>query len=212
MWRSISVWVVVLSGGFTVNFLWCLFLNFKNRTVGDYARAGAPLVANLLLSAAAGVIWYSQLALLSIGEAKSGSFAFAGWTVFMCSTMIFSTLLGIFMQEWKGVSLRTKSLLATSLVVLAASLVTIGYGSYLKPEETAGTIVRVDAAAIVVRTEDDSKKTIPWDAKAVVLLDGRPAAAADLKVGQAVTAVKSRTAPLTIRASSKPASGPSKTP
>ena len=161
MWRSISVWVVVLSGGFTVNFLWCLFLNFKNRTIGDYARAGAPLVFNLLLSAAAGVIWYSQLALLSIGEAKSGSFAFAGWTVFMCSTMIFSTLLGISMREWKGVSFRTKSLLAASLVVLAASLVTIGYGSYLKPEETAGTIISVDAAAIVVRTEDNSKRPFP---------------------------------------------------
>ena len=42
MWQGIPVVVVVLLGGFTVNFLWCLFLNFKNRTVGDYAKTGAP--------------------------------------------------------------------------------------------------------------------------------------------------------------------------
>ncbi len=205
MWRSISVWVVVLSGGFTVNFLWCLGLNVKNRSGGDYCKAGAPVLANLLWSATAGVIWYSQMALLSVGGAKSGNFAFAGWTVFMSSMVVFGTLLGIFMREWQGVSLRTKSLLAAALLVLAASLSTILYGSYLKPEITAGAIAKVDAAAIVVRADDDTEKTVPLDAQSIILLKGRRAAAGDLKVGQAVEVVKSRTAPLTIRASSQPA-------
>jgi L-rhamnose-H+ transport protein len=133
-WQGIPVLVVVLLGGFTVNFLWCLFLNLRNRTAGDYAKAGAPLVANLVLAGAAGVIWYSQFALFKVADAKSGEeLSFAGWTVFMSSMVISSTLLGLFIGEWKGVSVRTKSLLAVSLLVLVAALAVIGYGNYLKP-------------------------------------------------------------------------------
>ena len=51
----------------------------------------------------------------------------------MTATLIFSTLFGIFLREWKGVSVRTKSLLVTSLVVLAVALAVISYGNYLKP-------------------------------------------------------------------------------
>ena len=119
----------------------------------------------------------------------------------MSSTVIFSTLVGILMREWQGVSRRTKSLLAASFVILVAALVTIGYGNYLKP--TDGIIAKVDAAGLVVRTEDDTEQPFPLDAQSVILLDGRPAAAGDLKVGQTVK-VFSRPAPLTIRASSKP--------
>jgi len=44
------VLVVVLLGGFTVNFLWCLYLNLKNKTTGDYLKPNTPLVANLVIS------------------------------------------------------------------------------------------------------------------------------------------------------------------
>ena len=206
MWQGIPVVVVVLLGGFTVNFLWCLFLNFKNRTVGDYAKTGDPVLANLLFAGAAGVIWYSQLALLKIGNVKSGpEIAFAGWTVFMSSTVIFSTLVGILMREWQGVSRRTKSLLAASLLILVVALVTIGYGNYLKPSVADGVIANVDAAAITVKTAKGTEASFPLPAKSIVLLDGRPAAAGDLKVGQTVKVSQWRTDPPTIRASSKPA-------
>jgi len=53
----------------------------------------------------------------------------------MSSMIIFSTLLGLGLGEWKGVSSRTRALLATSLAVLVASLVIIGYGNKLKADE-----------------------------------------------------------------------------
>ena len=191
--------VVVLLGGFTVNLVWCLFLNYKNRSAGDYTKAGAPLAANVLFASVAGVIWYSQFAIYKVADAKSGELSFAGWTVLMCSMVIFSTLLGILMREWKGVSVRTTSLLAASLVVLVLALVAIGYGNYLKPSVTDGTIAKVDAATLVVHTADDTEQTFPLDAKTIILLGDQRATMADLKVGQTVTAIKLRTAPLTIR-------------
>jgi L-rhamnose-H+ transport protein len=132
MWKGIPVLVVVLLGGFTINFLWCLYLNLKNKTVGDYAKAGTPLVANLIFAGLAGFVWCLQFITYKIADTKIGAYGFAGWTVFMSSMIIFSTLLGMALGEWKGVSSRTKNLLAAGLIILVVSLVIIGYGNYLK--------------------------------------------------------------------------------
>ncbi|HEY8902440.1 MAG TPA: L-rhamnose/proton symporter RhaT [Chthoniobacterales bacterium] len=39
IWTGLPKLVVVLLGGFTVNFVWCVFLNVKNRTGGEYFRS-----------------------------------------------------------------------------------------------------------------------------------------------------------------------------
>jgi L-rhamnose-H+ transport protein len=49
----------------------------------------------------------------------------------MASIIIFSTLWGIALKEWKGAGLRTKWLVAFSLLVLVGSTVVVGYGNYL---------------------------------------------------------------------------------
>ena len=133
-WQGLPGLVVVLFGGFTVNIIWCVLLNVKNRTGGDYLKADAPLAGNVILSALAGILWYSQMVFYTMGDSKIGTFSFSGWTVFMSSQIIFSTLWGIALLEWKGTSPRTHKLLAAGLAVLVVSLVIIGYGNYLKPK------------------------------------------------------------------------------
>lgn len=137
-WRGMPVLVVVLLGGFTVNFLWCLFLNAKNKTMGDYTKGGVPLVGNIVFAGLAGAIWCSQFICFKTGEPKMGDTAYIGWAVLMASAILFSTLLGIFLGEWKGTSSRTRSLLAGGLVLLLASSVVAGYSGYLgksKPKQ-----------------------------------------------------------------------------
>ncbi len=134
-WEGLPGLVVVLFGGFTVNIVWCVLLNVKNRTGGDYLKAHAPLAANAILSALAGVLWYSQMVFYTVGDSKIGAFSFSGWSVFMSSQIIFSTFWGMALLEWKGTSPRTQKLLAAGLAVLILSLVVIGYGNSLKPPE-----------------------------------------------------------------------------
>lgn len=133
MWKGIPVLAVVLLGGFTVNFAWCLYLNFKNSTGGDYLRENAPVAANFLFAGMAGAIWCSQFVFFKMADTKIGAYAFAGWTVLMSSSILFSSLLGVGLGEWKGVSRRTRTLLVAGLIILVGSLVIIGYGNYLKP-------------------------------------------------------------------------------
>ena len=49
----------------------------------------------------------------------------------MASIMIFSTLWGIALREWKGSSRRTIALVVLGLAVLVGSTVIVGYGNYL---------------------------------------------------------------------------------
>lgn len=135
-WKGMPVLVVVLLGGFTINFLWCLFLNFKNKTTGDYLKKGAPLAGNLLFAGLAGAIWCAQFICFKTGEPAMGTMAYVGWAVLMATAILFSTLLGIFLGEWKGTSGRTRSLLAGGLALLVVSSVVAGYSSYLGQDKT----------------------------------------------------------------------------
>jgi L-rhamnose-H+ transport protein len=146
LWKNLPVLIVILAGGFATNFLWCLALNLRNRTLGDYfqrrelstarqipadGRASIPLLANYLWSALAGTVWYLQFFFYGMGTTKMGRYDFSSWTLHMASIIIFGTLLGVYLSEWKGVSRRTHWFMRTGLVVLVSSTVVIGYGNYL---------------------------------------------------------------------------------
>jgi L-rhamnose-H+ transport protein len=133
MWKGIPVLVVVLLGGFAVNGLWCLFLNFKNKTTGDYLKSGAPLLPNFFLAGLAGAIWTSQFICFKTGEPQMGDKSYVGWSVLFASCILFGTLLGIVLGEWKNTSGRTRLLLTLGLICLVASSVISGYSGYLKP-------------------------------------------------------------------------------
>jgi L-rhamnose-H+ transport protein len=131
-WRGVPVLVVVLLGGFVVNGGWCLFLNAKNQTLGDYTKSAAPLAGNLFFAALAGAIWCSQFICFKTGEPAMGSLSYIGWSVLMASMILFSTLLGIFLGEWRNTSARTRMLLTLGLAFLVASAAISGYSGYLK--------------------------------------------------------------------------------
>ncbi len=63
---------------------------------------------NYILAALAGVIWYFQFFFYSMGQTKMGKYDFSSWTLHMASIIIFATLWGMVLKEWKGTSRRTK--------------------------------------------------------------------------------------------------------
>jgi L-rhamnose-H+ transport protein len=148
-WKGIPVLVVVLLGGFTVNFLWCVLLNLKNKTAGDYIRPAANiLLANLFFAGLAGAIWCSQFICFKTGEPQMGETSYIGWAVLMASAILFSQLLGLLLGEWKGTSKRTISLLSTGLVLLIVSAVIAGASGYLGSQKQPGPSEEIPGAVI----------------------------------------------------------------
>jgi L-rhamnose-H+ transport protein len=130
-WTGFPLLVVVLLGGFVVNAGWCLLLNVKNGTAGDYVNTSAPLPANLFFAGLAGLLWCSQFICLKTGEPAMGATKYIGFSVLMASAILFSTVIGIGLGEWRNTSARTRWLLAVGLALLLASSIISGVSGYL---------------------------------------------------------------------------------
>lgn len=123
-WVGIPALVVVLWGGFAVNLVWCLRENRKNGSFRDYTTPSvkASLPLNYLLAASAGVIWACQSACQKIGEPALGEIRFVSFALVMGAAVLFSTVLGVVLGEWKGTGTRTRSTLFIGILVLLISI------------------------------------------------------------------------------------------
>jgi len=136
LWKNTPTFVIVLAGGFTTNFLWCAYLNIKNRTAKDYLNADkAPLATNYIFSAMAGITWYLQFMFYGMGETRMGQYGFASWTIHMAFIIVFSNIWALIFREWKGASKRTHRIIILGIIVLIASISIVGWGTYLKKAE-----------------------------------------------------------------------------
>jgi L-rhamnose-H+ transport protein len=133
-WQNLPVLIVVLFGGFVTNCIFCVRLIVKNKQAASFfAReiGGKKInpLANYSLCALAGLTWYMQFFFYGIGTTKMGPFDFSSWTLHMASIIIFATLWGIFLREWKGTSGGAKLWLTAGLVLLILSMVVVGIGN-----------------------------------------------------------------------------------
>ncbi len=90
------------------------------------------LLRNYLLASLAGVIWYFQFFFYSMGQTKMGQYDFSSWTLHMASIIIFATLWGIALHEWRDTSRRTRTLVGSGLFLLILSTIIVGYGNLLQ--------------------------------------------------------------------------------
>jgi L-rhamnose-H+ transport protein len=163
LWTGLPRLIVVLLGGFTTNFIWCVLLNIKNKSGYQYtashirpehagltasgsehggddgsvgtataAHLQVPVLANYLFCALAGTTWYFQFFFYTMGETQMGKYKFASWTLHMASIIIFSTMWGWILHEWKGSSKKAHLLIGGGIATLILSTVIIAYGAKLK--------------------------------------------------------------------------------
>lgn len=136
--KNTPVLIVVLLGGFTTNFIWCMILCAMNGSFSHFfSGRGASIVSNYFFSALAGTTWYLQFFFYSMGTTQMGKYDFASWTLHMATIIIFSNMWGLILHEWKGTSRRTHNLILLGIVVLIASTIIVGGGAYLKTTEVA---------------------------------------------------------------------------
>lgn len=109
--------------------------------------APATLFANYCFAALAGVVWYFQFFFYSMGQTRMGKYDFSSWALHMASIIIFATLWGLVLNEWRNTSRRTKGLVTAGLFLLVGSTVIIGYGNYVKATGGSSTATARTAVA-----------------------------------------------------------------
>ena len=131
LFRNNVIFVVILWGGLTTNFIWCMILNFRNNSFGDYTNKKSPLLRNYLLSALGGITWFLQFFFYGMGESKMGNGA-SSWILHMSFIILVANIWGIVLKEWKGVSTKTKWTISAGIAIIILSVFIVGYGNSLK--------------------------------------------------------------------------------
>ena len=119
--------LLVTTGGFLTNAIYCIYQNGRNHTGKEYFSVSAGVLwNNVLFCALAGVLWYSQFFGLGMEKsffADSPVMLAFSWSILMSLNVIFSNIWGILLKEWKGVDQKTIVVLVTGMCVLIFSLI-----------------------------------------------------------------------------------------
>lgn len=130
LFQNNVVFVVVLWGGLTTNLIWCMILNARNRSFGDYTKRSTPLLANYLFSALAGTIWFLQFFFYGMGASKLSNGA-SSWILHMAFIILVANAWGLLLKEWKGVDRRTFMTIGLGIATILLSVLVVGYGNAL---------------------------------------------------------------------------------
>lgn len=130
LYRNNVVYVVLLWGGLTTNLVWCLILNAKNKTFGDYSNSATPLGSNYIFSALAGTTWFLQFFFYGMGESKLGNGP-SSWILHMAFIILVANVWGLLLKEWKGVSKKTTQTIIAGIAIIILSVLLVGYGNSL---------------------------------------------------------------------------------
>lgn len=131
LYQNNVTYVVVLWGGLTTNFIWCMILNARNKTFGDYANKQTPLLKNYIFSALAGTTWFLQFFFYGMGESKLGNGP-SSWILHMAFIILTANMWGLVLKEWKGVNKKTTTTIVIGIITIILSVLLVGYGNSLK--------------------------------------------------------------------------------
>jgi len=142
LFQNNVVYILILWGGLTTNFIWCMILNARNKTFGDYTNKKAPLLKNYIFSALAGTTWFLQFFFYGMGESRLGNGA-SSWILHMAFIILVANVWGLVLKEWKGVSKKALATVIAGIVVIIISVLIVGHGNSVKAGEQAKTGVNI---------------------------------------------------------------------
>ena len=131
LFRNNVIYIIILWGGLTTNLIWCMYLNFKNKSFGDYSNDRTPLLKNYIFSALAGTTWFLQFFFYGMGESRLGNGA-SSWILHMAFIILVANSWGLVLNEWKGVSKKTMTTIVVGILAIVLSVLVVGYGNSLK--------------------------------------------------------------------------------
>jgi L-rhamnose-H+ transport protein len=138
LYKNNVTYIVILWGGLTTNFIWCMILNARNKTFGDYTNSKTPLLKNYIFSALAGTTWFLQFFFYGMGESKLGNGA-SSWILHMAFIILIANMWGIVLKEWTSVSKKAFGTLVVGIATIILSVIIVGYGNNLKDKEVTKT-------------------------------------------------------------------------
>jgi L-rhamnose-proton symport protein (RhaT) len=122
-----AIWLLALAGGCVSNGVYAAVRLFRSGTWSNFW--GDQTLSQYALSSLMGVLWTGGLLLYGWGATGLGDLGAAvGWPMFQATIIVFSSMLGIAMGEWRNVESRVyrTNILGVSFLVIAIIVLSIG--------------------------------------------------------------------------------------
>jgi len=137
--RSNAIYPFSNAGAFFTTALYCLYLHWRHKSLGEVVclpegTEKPNLKLNWSMAILTGCLWYGQFFFYGFGHffiMKVKGFEQVCWAIHMIMLILLGTLAGVLFKEWKGCSLKTRSILAGALALLSAGMVSLSYGNYI---------------------------------------------------------------------------------
>lgn len=131
LYQNNVTYVIILWGGLTTNFIWCMLLNSRNKTFKNYTDKKTPLLSNYIFCALAGTTWFLQFFFYGMGESKLGNGA-SSWVLHMAFIILVANVWGLVLKEWTAVSRKTLLTVLAGILFIILSILIVGYGNSIK--------------------------------------------------------------------------------
>jgi L-rhamnose-H+ transport protein len=125
---TIPRWIVVLLGGFLVNFSYAVYLLFKAKT---YKLFSENTSTHLIFSVTSGVFFFSGLVIYGIASSLLNTLGTSiGWALLMSLMILISNLTSILTGEWKN-SKKALRYQLISISILILGMLIMGLSFYI---------------------------------------------------------------------------------
>jgi len=136
VYRGNVVYIFSNTGAFLSTSIYCLWLHWKHRTLGEIVELPvgaerASLPVNWAMAVLTGCLWYGQFFFYNLGHVRMGNFQFTSWAIHMIMLILFSIVVGVVLREWSGSRLQTKTAVGIAFSVLLGAVVIMTYGNHL---------------------------------------------------------------------------------
>jgi len=130
------IYIFSNSGAFLTTSIYCLFLHKKEGTFAEHKRPvdGVPAARirwNYVFAVLTGCLWFGQFFFYNLGHVRMGAYSFTSWAIHMTMLVLFSSLVGIILKEWRGCSGKTKAVRTAAIALLILAVLLIAYGNQM---------------------------------------------------------------------------------
>ena len=128
LYQNNIIFVVILWGGLATNAVYCIVLNIKRHSGGEYVDTKKPLTDNYFYCGMAGTLWFLQFFFYGMGASKLGNGA-SSWILHMSFIILVANGWGLSLKEWSGVSARTKKTIIAGIAIILGAVILVGVGN-----------------------------------------------------------------------------------
>ncbi len=136
VYRGNVVYIFSNTGAFISTSIYCLWLHFKHRTLGEIVELPvgtekASLPVNWSMAVLTGCLWYGQFFFYNLGHVRMGNLQFTSWAIHMIMLILFSIVVGVILREWSSSRISTKTAVGLAFIVLLGAVLMLTYGNHL---------------------------------------------------------------------------------